>query len=251
VKTRWKVLVAFCVLVLGLGAFWKVRETRAIEGFIVDQAVLSVTSFTYEFLARAARDGLWDLMEFSELPLQDQVQAACLSLGLTDHAGQGYCPSITLLKGGDIGVFILLDGVGSLYLSEELVQATGGDMAMLAAVIAHELGHAAYLREGADYQYWSHAKRRIVAQVSGRARLQLLWEEFEPGAAQIRANPQGLIRYTFSVEEEAEAEAYAQELLREAGLPEDGFARFREALREEPQPSRAARFLMVHPRQGP
>ncbi|WP_407495427.1 hypothetical protein [Pseudooceanicola sp. MF1-13] len=244
-KRRW-VIAGLGIAAIAIIGSWQVRQHRAASLYSVDRAVLDVTSFTYEALSMAVRDGLWDLMRFSDQSLYDQVLAVCLSVGGTDYKGDRYCPSITLLKGGDVGVFILSDAAGNLYLTEELVQATGGDRAMLAAILAHELGHEARLREVPEYQYYSHAQRRVVAQVSGPARRRLLWEDADAGADQIRAAPMGLVDYAFSAEEEGEARAFAQSRLDAAGLSPDGFARFLAVLRAQPDLPGAQRFLRVH-----
>lgn len=220
---------------------------RAVRGYSVDQATLDVTTFTNDFLRKAAMDGLEGLLPHSgRQPLRDRLEAACLSLKMTRYDGTPYCPSISLRKGGKAGVFLFSDG-SNLLLTEELVTACGGDEAMLHGLIAHELGHSAHLRDGPDYQYWSQSKRRIIAQTHGTARFGLWQEDFEAAARQIEENPRGLIDYAFTPEEEARTRSYARGLLETTGLPADGFDRFLKCLNDTAEIPGADRFLSTHP----
>lgn len=247
-KRRWKVvLVSAAIGILGLYGLRLWVNDRAVRGYSVDRATLNISTFTLDFLRKAARDGLEDLLHTSgRQPLLDRMDAACLSLKMTRYDGAPYCPSITLLENGTAGIFLYSDG-SDLLVTEALVTACGADEAMLQGLIAHELGHSARLRDGPDYQYWSQSKRRIVAQTHGTARFGLQFEDFEAAAEQIRANPQGLIDYAFTPVEEARTRAHARGLLKEAGLPADGFDRFLKCLHENPDIPGAARFLTTHP----
>lgn len=246
-RHRKIILISAVAVIAGLYGVRIWTTERNIRAYTIDQAALDVTSFTYEFLAEAAEDALDDLLSFSRLPLRERVETACLSLKMTKADGEPYCPTISVRQGGQVGIFLFSDANGLLMLTDDLIAACGDDDAMLQGVIAHELGHVARLREGPDFQYWSHSKRRILAQTHGKARYDLLSEEFDAAVAQILENPQGLVDYAFTPAEEAEASAYAHDLLKKTGLPQDGFERCLQRLRDNPELPGARAFLNSHP----
>ena len=247
-KRRWKFTL---LAIVGLGIAGVGAVLHKTRNYSVDQSVIDVTSFTYDFLARAARDSLGDVLDYSPLPLAERAEAACLSLGLRTSTGEAHCPRISVRQGGSVGTFMFSDANGELMVTDDLIMACGDDPAMLAGVIAHELGHSAHLRQGTEYQYWSHSKRRILAQVHGTARIKLLWEDFEDAADQILESPYSLIDYAFTPEEEAAANAYAAQLLEAADFPTDGFQRCLRTLRESPDLPGAPALVNSHPSKKP
>lgn len=174
----------------------------------------------------------------NDVPASDKERVekifADLQAGLPDEAKDLLKEArVTVKRDAAVNAFALPGG--QVFVLTGLLERVGTDDAQLRGVLAHELGHAV-LRHGMQNLVREHAAGIVMAMLFGNS------DSIVALLASSASDLAGL-RYSRSMEEEADAFGVA--LLRQTGRADDveGLARFLEGMDKAPVPE----FLSTHP----
>jgi predicted Zn-dependent protease len=138
-------------------------------------------------------------------------------------------------SGGLIGpnAFALPDG--NIVLTDELVELTGGDTEMIAAVLAHEIGHVEH----------KHSLRQIYRAAGIAGLLMLIAGDVGSGVEDVLTQGGGLLALSYSRSAESEADRRSVDLLRRSGMDPAAIVRFFDDRDEARRPLRNRHALQL------
>jgi Zn-dependent protease with chaperone function len=221
---RWAML---CVLALAAllvagyqwGLPWAARAVVRALPASVDESIGSVAMNSLD----------QHLMQPSELPAARQRQIRSAFAHAVAALPPGSVPTYELVfRKSRVGPNAFALPGGTIVMTDQLVERVAADEAVLTGVLAHELGHLRH-RHGT----------RLLAQVSALGVLSsALWGDFSTLLASV---PVWLGQASYSRDAEREADAYAVQVLKAAGLSPLVMVRFFETMaRPDPKDEAAA-----------
>lgn len=206
---------------------------------LVEVAVLVTPPAVTQWMASGTLLSL-DQAVFEESKLPDARQteirdafnqvAALSSRGVT-----GY--NLNFRQGGVIGpnAFALPDG--TLVITDELVELTGGDMDMIIGVLAHEIGHVEQ----------EHSLRQLYRAAGMAGLIMLIAGDVGAAGEDILTNGAALMSLSHSRDAESEADRISVELMTKAGRDPRAIGRFFALLEEKLGLDGDSSFLSTHP----
>lgn len=145
--------------------------------------------------------------------------------------------TLNFRDGGMIGpnAFALPDG--NIVITDQLVELADGDNEMIAAVLAHEVGHVEY----------KHSLRQLYRAAGVAGLVMLIAGDIGSGVEDILTQGGGLLALSYSRGAEAEADRRSVELMRKAGMDPVAIARFFDVLETRLGDHSRASMLSTHP----
>ncbi len=238
------VLAGLCLAVVSAGGLiaWREHQKRmdhlAADMVLIENVQEYVTSFTMEFLSYAAEDALVDGMEPTRLSQirQERIQTEFSKLDLRNpYTGEDYL-FLRIIRGAAMGPVLFSTFNGTIILTDELLELCGHDNGIIAGLLMHEVAH----------RHLHHSKLRLIAAALPEDRPDLIREEFQTVADSYGRNPLRLRDFEFGHDMEQAARDYADEHLRETGLPTGGFERCLANLERHRDRPGIAAFLKAH-----
>ncbi|WP_426123666.1 M48 family metallopeptidase [Pararhizobium sp. PWRC1-1] len=145
--------------------------------------------------------------------------------------------TLNFREGGAIGpnAFALPDG--TLIITDELVDLSGGDTEMLIGVLAHEIGHVEL----------EHSLRQIYRAAGMAGLIMLIAGDVGDSAEDLLVQGSGLLALSYSRDAEAAADRHSVELMQEAGYDATAIARFFEIIEKKLGDKSGTNILSTHP----
>ncbi|MBT8442418.1 MAG: M48 family metallopeptidase [Gammaproteobacteria bacterium] len=225
------------VLVTGVLAWWFVNDgvplvARGAAAAAPVELDNAIGERGLEFLD----DGLF---EESELSADRQAELRALFADVVDAVGDEHAYRIEFRAGGRLGPNAIALPSGIVVMTDELVGLSADDTE-LAAVMAHEVGHARN----------RHALRALIQNSMVAGMLFLVLGD-PSGATTIAAGiPTLLVERSFSREFEREADDVAFEYLALRGIPDSRFSDLMQRLAEQAGDGDGLSLLSTHPSAG-
>ncbi len=126
---------------------------------------------------------------------------------------------------------------GTIVLTDELVEMFPKEDFVLAAVLAHEIGHVEY----------EHSLRQIYRALGMAAMVSLIAGDAGPMLEDIVLEGSALLSLSFSRKHELQSDDFSYELLKETSYSKEGLITFFERLDEEMPMPKKGEWLMTHP----
>lgn len=206
---------------------------------LVEVAVLVTPPAVTQWMASGTLLSL-DQAIFSETELpearQTEIRDAFNQVAALSSRGvAGY--SLNFRQGGAIGpnAFALPDG--TLVITDELVELTGGDMDMIIGVLAHEIGHVEE----------EHSLRQLYRAAGMAGLIMLIAGDVGAAGEDILTNGAALMSLSHSRDAENEADRISVELMAKAGRDPRAIGRFFARLEEKLGLDGDSSFLSTHP----
>lgn len=145
--------------------------------------------------------------------------------------------TLNFRDGGMIGpnAFALPDG--NIVITDQLIELADGDNEMIAAVLAHEVGHVEY----------KHSLRQLYRAAGVAGLVMLIAGDIGSGIEDILTQGGGLLALSYSRGAEAEADRRSVELMRKAGMDPVAIARFFDVLEAKLGDHSRTSMLSTHP----
>jgi len=145
--------------------------------------------------------------------------------------------TLNFRDGGMIGpnAFALPDG--NIVITDQLLELARDDNEMIAAVLAHELGHVEY----------KHSLRQLYRAAGVAGLVMLIAGDIGSGVEDILTQGGGLLALSYSRGAEAEADRRSVELMRKAGMDPVAIARFFDVLEARLGDHSRTSMLSTHP----
>jgi Zn-dependent protease with chaperone function len=228
-------ILAFALLVILLG----VGIYRYALPAIVELAVLVTPPIVPELISSGALSTL-DKTALSPTRLSKDRQKIIVERFervASGAEGEEGSYKLNFRAGGLIGpnAFALPDG--NIVITDELVALAGGDDEMLAAVLAHEVGHV----EG------KHSLRQIYRAAGVAGLVMLIAGDVGSGVEDVLTQGGGLLALSYSRSAESEADRRSVDLMRNAGMDPVALVRFFDALEEKLADHSRTSMLSTHP----
>lgn len=191
----------------------------------LDQSVFSPSTLPAE-RQKAIADGF---SQISRLTPRGKGEAAA------SYGGPPY--SLNFRAGGAIGpnAFALPDG--TIVLTDELVELSGGDDEMVLGVLAHEIGHVDH----------DHSLRQLYRAAGVTALIMLIGGDLGGGTEDIVIQGGAVLGLSYSRSAEREADRYSVELMHKAGRDPAAIARFFKVLQDKFGDKGHQDFFSTHP----
>ncbi|WP_426229024.1 M48 family metallopeptidase [Pararhizobium sp. DWP3-4] len=145
--------------------------------------------------------------------------------------------TLNFREGGAIGpnAFALPDG--TLVITDELVDLSGGDTEMLIGVLAHEIGHVEL----------EHSLRQIYRAAGMAGLIMLIAGDVGDSVEDLLVQGGGLLALSYSRNAEAAADRHSVELMQKAGYDPTAIARFFEVIEKKLGDTSGTNILSTHP----
>ncbi|MDP9808251.1 Zn-dependent protease with chaperone function [Rhizobium tibeticum] len=227
-KLHPRILVfALLVILLGVGIY------RYALPALVELAVLVTPPIVPELISSGALSTL-DKTALAPTRLSEHRQKIIVERFERVASGaEGESYKLNFRVGGLIGpnAFALPDG--NIVITDELVALAGGDDEMLAAVLAHEVGHV----EG------KHSLRQIYRAAGVAGLVMLIAGDVGSGVEDVLTQGGGLLALSYS----RAADRRSVDLMRNAGMDPVALVRFFDALEEKLADHSRTSMLSTHP----
>ncbi|SCW33471.1 Peptidase family M48 [Rhizobium mongolense subsp. loessense] len=226
-------LFALCVVLLAFGTY------RFALPAMVEVAVLVTPPVVPQLISSGAINAL-DNTAFSPSRLSANLQQDILErferVSINAQGGvRGY--KLNFRSGGLIGpnAFALPDG--NIVLTDELVEMAGGDTEMIAAVLAHEIGHVEH----------KHSLRQIYRAAGIAGLVMLIAGDVGSGVEDVLTQGGGLLALSYSRSAESEADRRSVELMRRSGMDPAAIVRFFDMIETKLGDHSETSMLSTHP----
>jgi Zn-dependent protease with chaperone function len=205
-------LFALCVVLLAFGIY------RYALPAMVEVAVLVTPPVVPQLISSGAINAL-DNTAFSPSRLSADRQQGILErfehVAVNAEGGvRGY--KLNFRSGGLIGPNAVALPDGNIVLTDELVELAGGDTEMIAAVLAHEIGHVEH----------KHSLRQICRAAGIAGLVMLIAGDVGSGVEDVLTQGGGLLALSYSRSAENEADRRSVDLMRRSGMDPAAIVRF-------------------------
>jgi Zn-dependent protease with chaperone function len=226
-------LFTFAVFLLGAGIYRYALPAMVEVAVLVTPPVLPklISSSTISTLDRT-------VFSPSELSADEQrgIEERFQRVAANAEGGvKGYTLNFRL--GGVIGpnAFALPDG--NIVITDELVELANGDNEMIAAVLAHEIGHVER----------KHTLRQVYRAAGLAGLVMLVAGDVGSGVEDVLTHGGGLLALSYSRSAEAEADRRSVDLMRSSGMDPTAIARFFDVIVSKLGDHSATSMLSTHP----
>lgn len=232
-ESRWDLVLASAVFVLGFGAAFVVWGVPALARV----AAFAVPAETSVWLGEGTLEILDRTLEPSSLPdaRREALRARLDEVAAVAPGAGEYAFRLVFRGGGEFGANALALPSGQIVVTDELVALADADEELV-AVLAHEVGHVVH----------RHALRQAIQSSTLVIAIVLVTGDLSATSGSVAALPTFLAEARFSKEFEREADAYAVGYLDRAGIDEAYFARILRRLDEDSDEGFAS-FFSTHP----